>query len=112
MTLSVALVLAFLSGLSVAAASGYFIQWVSGADAGFRPPFVTHRHMARSLLVTVAAGPFLLVGEASEAWRAGALSPRMLGACAVIVPLWMTATGIVVLSLSEQVVQLAGALDI
>ena len=67
MTLAGALVLAFLNGLSVAAASGYFIQWLSGAQAGFRPPFVTHRHMARSLLVTMAAGPFLLAREALDA---------------------------------------------
>ena len=111
MTLASALVLAFLNGLSVAAASGYFIQWMSGAEAGFRPPFVTHRHMARSLAITIVAGPFLLMRELWDAWHTGGVSRHMLGVGAVIVPLWMTATGIVVLSLSEQVVRLAGAFN-
>lgn len=106
MTLMAAFVLAFLSGLSIAAASGYFIQWWSGVNAGFRPPFVTPHHMARSLAVTLAAGPFLLTREAIAAWRDRDIPRGLLGLCALVVPLWMTATGIVVLSLSERVFDL------
>lgn len=107
MTLVSALVLAFANGLSVTAASGYFMQWWCGGEAGFRPPFVTHHHMLRSLAVTAVAGPFLLASEALVAHREGRLPSPALGACFVVVPLWMTAIGIVVLSLSEQILYVA-----
>ncbi len=107
MTLATAFIFAFLCGLAIASACGYYAQWREGVPAGFRPPFVTRERMVRSIVLSVFAGPFLLTNELRAAWRMRDVSATWIVAGAGIASAWMLASGIVILGVSEQI---AGAL--
>jgi hypothetical protein len=101
MDVSQGLLFAALTGMSVAFASGYLGQWITGAEACFAAPFVNRDHLLRSLAVTAVSGPFLLIGELARARAHGAV-PKTVSAVAIaFAGLWMVALGIVTLSASQ-----------
>lgn len=109
MTLAQAFALAFLCGFAVASASGNFAVWRHSAPAGLRPPYLTAGHVGRSLLLSIMAGPYLLLGELRLARSEHALAGFWIVAGFVLASLWMMASGIVILAASEQIAGLMRA---
>ncbi len=103
-----AFIIAFLCGLAVSSASGYYAQWRENAPGGFRPPFVTPERMARSVLLGVFAGPFFLICELRRGALGRTLPLYWLAAGATAAACWMLSSGIVILSISEQLRYAAG----
>ncbi len=94
---------AFLAGLTVCGLLGSAMELAAGRRLAFSEPFVTPRHIVRSLAVTAAAGPYMLLNEAVAAWRRGEVSSLFLLSCAGTAGGWTLATGIVALDLAQRV---------
>lgn len=107
MTLAQAFALAFLCGFSVAMASGHFAVWRQGAPAGLRPPYLTPERIGRSLVLSLAAGPYLLLCELRQARAENKAAAAWIVAGFALACLWMLASGIVILAASEQIAGLA-----
>ena len=94
---------AFLTGVTVAGLSSCLMQIATGRSVGFVEPFVCNRRIVRSLLTTLAAGPFMLGNDALAAWRERRSGwGTMLVAC-LVCGLWASATGILVLEVASRV---------
>lgn len=98
--------LAFLAGLTLCGLAGSTLELVAGRRLSFREPFVSSRHVVRSLFVTAAAGPAMLTNDALEAWRVGDVSTLFLASCGLTASGWALATGIVALDLAVRALDL------
>ena len=93
---------AFLTGLTLCGVLGSLMELATGRRLSFTAPFVSPRHVLRSLACTMAAGPFMLVNDALDAWHSDGVSTAMLISCAVSSGAWLLATGIVALDLASR----------
>lgn len=91
---------AFLAGLALCGLSGSAMELAFGRRLSFREPFVSPHHIFRSLLATAAAGPFMLVNDALDAWRSGRVSMPFMLSCALSAAGWALASGIVTIDLA------------
>lgn len=98
--------LAFLTGLTLCGLAGSVMELVAGRRLSFAVPFVSSRHMLRSLGAAAAAGPFMLANDALEAWRCGDISMLTLISCALTSIGWSLATGVVAIDLASRAVVL------
>lgn len=85
-----------MSGLSASA-----LELAFGARARFSTPFVSRTRIARSLLVTAAAGPVMLLNESLDAWRASDLRPLAALGAAIVANIWVLASGILTIQLLQ-----------
>jgi hypothetical protein len=92
--------LAFLTGLTLCGLAGSTMELVSGCRLSFADPFVSSRHVLRSLAAAAAAGPFMLANDALDAWRRGEVSPLVLVSCMLTSAGWALATGVVAIDLA------------
>ncbi len=92
---------ALLTGLTVCGLLGSTMELATRRRLSFREPFVSPRHIVRSLAAAAAAGPFMLINDALAAWRSGRVSTLFLLSCAVSALGWALATGIVVVDLAR-----------
>lgn len=106
MTAVEAVCMAFVTGLTACGVMGSALELASGARLSFSPPFVSTGRIGRSLLVTAAAGPFMLANEALAARRDRAVSAVQFWSCITVSGLWALAAGIVVLNLALRAVTL------
>jgi hypothetical protein len=97
---------AFAAGLTLCGLAGSTMELFVGQRLSFRAPFVTSRHVLRSLLVAAAAGPLMLTNDALEAWRSGEVSMLLLLSCALSAAGWALATGIVTVDLAVRATDL------
>ena len=93
---------AFLTGLTLSGLSGSLMELATGRRLSFTGPFVSPRHVLRSLACTMAAGPLMLVNDALDAWHSDGVSTAMLVSCAASSAAWLLATGIVALDLASR----------
>lgn len=92
---------ALVTGLTVSGLSGSIMELVARRQIGFSEPFVSPRHIARSLASTAFAGPFMLTNDALHAWRSGAISGIALGSCGCTAIVWSGALGVLVIELAR-----------
>jgi hypothetical protein len=97
---------AFLVGLTLCGLAGSIMELVSGRRLAFAAPYVTPAHVARSLAMTVAAGPFMLVNDALDAHREQRLSTAGLGSCMCTAVIWLMALGVVTITVASVVASL------
>lgn len=94
---------AFLVGLTLCGLAGSIMEMVSGRRLAFAAPYVTPAHVFRSLAMTVAAGPFMLVNDALDAHREQRLSTAGLGSCMCTAVVWLMALGVVTITIASLV---------
>lgn len=92
---------AFLVGLTLCGLVGSIMELVSGRRLAFAAPYVTTAHLFRSLAMTVAAGPFMLVNDALDAHRGQRLSGAGLASCMCTAVIWLMALGVVTISVAS-----------
>ena len=97
---------AFLVGLTLCGLAGSIMELVSGRRLAFAAPYVTPAHVVRSLAMTVAAGPFMLVNDALDAHREQRLSTTGLGSCMFTAVIWLMALGVVTITVASVVASL------
>ena len=91
---------ALAAGLTLCGLVGTLAEISSGRRLGFRPPFVVKEHFARSLALTVGAGPFMLVNEALAARRAGLINASVLTMWSALSVVWAMAAGVLIVELA------------
>lgn len=96
-----AICLAFAAGLTASGLAGSVLEAATGSRLHFGAPFVSPHRIARSLLVTSAAGPFMLVNEALAARRQHAVSRFVFMSCVAVSAAWTLALGIVAIHLAS-----------
>jgi hypothetical protein len=94
---------AFLVGLTLCGLAGSIMELVSGRRLAFAAPYVTPAHVIRSLAMTAAAGPFMLVNDALDAHRQQVLSAAGLASCMCTAIIWLMALGVVTISVASVV---------
>ena len=94
---------AYLVGTAFSALVGMWAELRAGAQAGMRPPFLTHDHIFRSLGLTLTAGSYLLVSELRTARGNGQVSVPFALIGFVFASIWALATGILLVELMAQV---------
>ena len=87
-------------GLTLAGLSGSLMELWAGHRLGLRDPFVSPRHLVRSLLLTMLAGPFMLVNElvlavGERRWPVSAVLPGT-----ALAAIWLAAAGTIVAELA------------
>jgi len=93
---------ALLAGLTFCGVLGSAMELATRQRLSFREPFVSPHHIVRSLAAAAAAGPFMLINDALEAWRSGRVSTLFLLSCAASALGWALATGIVAVDLARR----------
>jgi hypothetical protein len=93
---------AFMAGLTLCGFLGTVMELAAGRRLSFTEPFVSHSHILRSLGSTAAAGPFMLVNDALDAWRCGHVSVGVALSCGLTSAVWALATGVVMLELAAR----------
>lgn len=99
MTLLQALCFAFMSGLTLSGIAGSVMQIMTGRRLSFAEPYVSSRHLLRSLASTASAGPFMLCNDALAAWRNGGVSSLALISCLLTAGAWTMSIGILTVDL-------------
>ena len=94
--------LAFLSGLTVCGLAGSAMELVCGRRLSFAEPFVSRRHVLRSLASSAAAGPYMLLNDAVATWRAGRISAIVLGTCVALALAWLLTAGMLTIDLASR----------
>jgi hypothetical protein len=94
---------AYLVGTAFSALIGAAVELRAGAEAGMRPPFLSKRHIFRSLGLTLAAGSYLLFAELRAARGKGHVSIALALAGMAFATIWALATGILLVELMAQV---------
>jgi hypothetical protein len=94
---------AYVVGSAFSALIGSAMEQRMGAEAGFRPPFVSPDRIARSLTLTLAAGSYLMTAELRTAFAKGRISAVSALAGLLFASIWALATGILLVELMGQV---------
>ncbi|QDZ00837.1 hypothetical protein FQ775_10830 [Nitratireductor mangrovi] len=89
-------------GLVFAGLTGSLMELWAGRRLDLREPFVTRQHVWRSLMLTAAAGPFMLVNTALERAQGGT-GDRLVVFSALIAAFWIVASGVVVADLAFRI---------
>jgi len=90
--------LAFPVGLTACGLAGTAMEMAGGRRLAFIEPYVSPRHVMRSLAAVAAAGPFMLMNDALAARRARRISFGLLVSCACTALVWALALGVTILS--------------
>lgn len=96
------IVFAFLVGLAANGLSGALIEWRTRRPASFGPPLFTPERPFRSIALSTAAGPWMLVNDALAAWHDQAIGRFMLWSCMVTAIFWTLATGVILLDFASR----------
>lgn len=96
------IVFAFLVGLVVNGLAGTFIEWRTGRPASFAGPLFAPERPLRSLAVSTAAGPWMLLNDALNARRERTIGRFALFSCFATSLFWTLATGIVLLDFATR----------
>lgn len=96
----------FLCGLTLSGLVASACELASGRAIGLRAPFVTRRRPLRSLALTAACGPLMLIEEGLAARQQGRRGRRFLALCCGMSLVWSFASGLVVIDIAR----LAGGL--
>jgi hypothetical protein len=94
---------AYLVGSAFSALIGAAAELRTDSEAGMRPPFLSQDHIFRSLVLTLAAGSYLLVLELRTARSKGQVSAPFAFAGIAFASIWALATGILLVELMAQV---------
>jgi hypothetical protein len=97
----------FLTGLTVCGLVGSLMELAARSRLSFAEPFISRRHVVRTVVSTVFAGPLMLANDALAAWRGGRISTLALWSCAATAGLWALASGVVILDLASRAAKLA-----
>lgn len=100
---------AFPVGLTVCGLAGSAMELAAGRRLAFVEPYVSPRHVVRSLAATAFAGPFMLANDALEARRERRISALALASCAFTAVLWTQALGIVTVAVASWATALLGS---
>lgn len=103
MTLVQAVCFAFVAGLTLSGLVGSVMQIATGLPLSFAEPYVSSRHLLRSLVSTASAGPFMLGNDALAAWRGGRSSWLVLASCLLTAFIWALSIGILAVDLAAHV---------
>ncbi|MVA99071.1 hypothetical protein GN330_17625 [Nitratireductor sp. CAU 1489] len=87
-------------GLTLAGLAGSLMELWAGRRLDLRDPFVSPRHLARSLLLTVLAGPFMLLNEMLRAVGEGRRGVGAIVPGTALATIWLAATGTIVAELA------------
>ena len=85
---------AFLAGLTACGLVGTTMELACGRRLAFAEPYISHRHVVRSLAAATFAGPFMLVNDALTARRERRISLLGLLSCLCTSMLWALALGV------------------
>jgi len=94
------LAFALLTGLTVSGISGSLFELVAARTLSFSEPFVSRQTPARSIAVTILAGPMMLANDALAARREGVVSGVTCATCALTALVWTLSTGVAFLHLA------------
>ena len=106
MTFLQAVCFAFATGLTLSGIASSLMQLLTDRPLSFSEPYVSSRHLLRSLASTASAGPFMLGNEALESWRRGRLSWLALASCLMTSFAWALSIGILAIDLAAHATRL------
>jgi membrane-bound metal-dependent hydrolase YbcI (DUF457 family) len=89
---------AFPVGLTACGLAATALEMAGGRRLAFAEPYVSPRHMLRTLAAVAVAGPYMLMNDALAAHRARRISLVMLASCGCTALVWALALGFVLLS--------------
>ena len=89
---------AFPVGLTACGVAGTAMEMAGGRRLAFIEPYVSSRHLVRSLGAVALAGPFMLMNDALAARRARRISLDLLISCGCTALIWALALGVTILS--------------
>ncbi|MBN9244517.1 MAG: hypothetical protein J0I98_17160 [Mesorhizobium sp.] len=89
---------AFPVGLTACGLVGTAMEMAGGRRLAFVEPYVSPRHVLRSLAAVAVGGPFMLMNDALAARRARRISLGLLVSCGCTALAWALALGVTVLS--------------
>lgn len=90
---------AFMAGITISGMAGSLLELALDRPLTFSEPYVSRRHVVRSIAAAVVAGPLMFANDALSARRAGSISLLALSLCGCTAVIWATALGTVVVSL-------------
>jgi hypothetical protein len=96
---------AFIVGLTVCGLAGTIMEIASGTRLRMAEPFVSGRRPGRSLLASMAAGPFMLFNDAVAARREGRIGAGGMTATMATASVWVLSMGILTTELALLVVR-------
>lgn len=96
---------AFVAGATVGGLSGSLLEALGRRRLFFAEPFISQRHILRTVAVIVAAGPYMLGNEALRAWRENTISAWAVGSCGLTASLWTLAMGVLTIDLVGRAAQ-------
>lgn len=94
---------ALLAGLTVSGIAGSLMELAACRQLSFAEPFVSRRHVLRSLASAAIAGPLMLANDALAARREGRISGLALASCGATATIWSIATGTLLIDLVVRV---------
>jgi hypothetical protein len=96
------IVFAFLVGLVINGLAGTLIELRTGRPASFAAPLFAPERPLRSLALSTAAGPWMLVNDAINARRERTIGRFVLFSCFATSIFWTLAMGIVLLDFATR----------
>ncbi|WP_352883094.1 hypothetical protein [Mesorhizobium sp. M0910] len=85
------------------------MELIAGRKLAFVQPYVSSKHMLRSLAATACAGPLMFANEALDAWRERRISVLGLISCGCMATIWALALGMVVIAIASWAASLLGS---
>ncbi|RWQ62695.1 hypothetical protein [Mesorhizobium sp.] len=92
----------FMVGLTACGLAGSVMELISGRRLAFVEPYVSPKHMPRSLVATACAGPLMFTNDALDAWREGRISAPALISCGCTATIWALALGIALIDIASR----------
>ena len=93
----------FLTGITVYGLLGSFLELIARERLSFAPPFSGSRHVARTLISPVLAGPMMLANDAMKARAERRITPAEFGGCLTVSLVWTCAMGVAILEAAAYV---------
>ncbi|MES0033069.1 MULTISPECIES: hypothetical protein [unclassified Mesorhizobium] len=85
------IIFSFMAGLTACGLAGSAMELIAGRRLAFVQPYVSSKHMLRSLAATACAGPLMFANEALDAWRERRISVLGLISCGCTATIWALA---------------------
>ncbi|WP_376704581.1 hypothetical protein RQ479_07250 [Mesorhizobium sp. ISC25] len=103
------IIFSFMAGLTACGLAGSAMELIAGRKLAFVQPYVSSKHMLRSLAATACAGPLMFANEALDAWRERRISVLGLISCGCTATIWALALGMVVIAIASWAASLLGS---
>ncbi|MER8521211.1 hypothetical protein NKI48_13840 [Mesorhizobium sp. M0644] len=103
------IIFSFMAGLTACGLAGSAMELIAGRRLAFVQPYVSSKHMLRSLAATACAGPLMFANEALDAWRERRISVLGLVSCGCAATIWALALGMVVIAIASWAASLLGS---